>query len=229
MNPIPGRIIEVYTEGSHRIGLVEFDGKRRAIYLSLVPEAQVGDDVLFPAGFATERVQLKETRSPQRPPAGSGHAGGRTDFETDHAYRLLSELDPQQLIKLIPLAVDKQYATGEIIFPSGSTSLFLHLIVTGDVALEAVTDERKLQVQTLRAGDAMGWSAITGDGLTHFQARALSPVSTIAFPGDQLRAACERDPAMGYALMKRLVELASERLDMMRLKLAERPNVQIAR
>ncbi len=157
MNPIPGRIIEIYTEGSHRIGLVEFDGKRRAIYLSLVPEAQVGDDVLFHAGFATERVQLKETRSPQQQPAGGGQPAGRTNLETDHAYRLLSELDPQQLIKLIPLAVDKQYATGEIIFPSGATSLFLHLIVTADEALEAVTDERKHQDQTL-ARAATRWA-----------------------------------------------------------------------
>ena len=33
----------------------------------------------------------------------------RTDLETDRAYRLLSELDPQQLRKLIPLAQDKQF------------------------------------------------------------------------------------------------------------------------
>jgi len=65
----------------------------------------------------------------------------------------------------------------------------------------------------------MGWSAVSGSALTHFQARALSPVATIAIPGEQLREACESDPALGYALMKQLVELASERLDAMRLKL----------
>ncbi len=162
MNPLPGRIIEVHNEGSNRIGLVEFDGKRRAIYLSMVPEAQVGDDVLFHAGFATERVQPKEAGPTERQSAGRGLDGRRTDLETDHAYRLLSELDPRQLRKLIPLALDKQYAAGDIIFPSGATSSFLHLIVSGDVALEAVTDHQKLQVQRLRAGDAMGWSAITG-------------------------------------------------------------------
>ena len=96
------------------------------------------------------------------------------------------------------------------------------------MALEAVSDDQTVQVQTLHAGDAMGWSALTGDGLTHFQARALSPVSTVAFAGEQLRAACESDPAMGYALMKRLVELASERLDAMRMKLAEKANAQKA-
>ena len=51
-----GRIIEISGEGASRIGLVEFDGKRRCVYLSLIPDASVGDEVLFHAGFATERV-----------------------------------------------------------------------------------------------------------------------------------------------------------------------------
>ena len=87
-----------------------------------------------------------------------------------------------------------------------------------------MSGDRAVPVQTLHAGDAMGWSAFTGEGLTHFQARALSPVCTVAFSGDQLRAACDQDPALGYALMKRLMELVTERLDAMRLKLAEQSN-----
>jgi len=38
----------------------------------------------------------------------------------------------------------------------------------------------------------------------------------------ELRAACDQDPAMGYALMKRLLELVTERLDATRMKLAQR-------
>ena len=55
---IPGKILQVYKEGNNRIGLIEFDGKRRAIYLDLVPAAQAGDYVRFYAGFATERVDV---------------------------------------------------------------------------------------------------------------------------------------------------------------------------
>ena len=65
----------------------------------------------------------------------------------------------------------------------------------------------------------MGWSALTADCHTHFQARALSPVSTVAFPSERIREACDRDPAMGYALMKRLLELVTERLDKTRMQL----------
>ncbi len=220
-----GRIIEIHEEGANRIGLVEFDGKRRAVYLSLIPAALVGDEVLFHAGFATECIPHREAALPPPPAPKSAIslvATPKTRLETSGAYRLLNDLEPAQLRKLIQIAQDRYSDEGEIIFPSGATSSSLHLIVSGDVALEAMTDGRKQRVQTLHAGDAMGWSAISGDSLTHFQARALSPVTTVALPGAQLRALCDADPALGYALMKRLVELASERLDAMRVKLAER-------
>lgn len=215
--PLQGRIVEVYKEEAHRMGLVEFDGKRRAVYLSLIADVEAGDEVLFHAGFATERLPRRETAQ-----GGEPASGRKFSLETGAAYRLLSELDPQQLRKLISLAEERQYGAGQIIFPSGVASPFLHVIVSGNVTLEAASGDQSDEVQTLDGGDAMGWSALTGQGLTHFQARALTPVTTIAFPGAQLRAACENDPALGYALMKRLVELASERLDTMRLKLAER-------
>ena len=215
-----GRIIEIRQDGQNRIGVVEFEGKRRAIYLTLIPSASVGDEVLFHAGFATERIRHAPAETAPTQPAGNAEASG--------AYRLLNELDPAQLRKIIAIAHDRQYSRGDIIFPSGATSSFLHLIVSGDVALEAVTDGLKHEVQTLHAGDAMGWSAISGDTLTHFQARALASVTTVALPGAALRALCDADPALGYALMRRLVELASERLDAMRVKLAERTLVNAA-
>jgi CRP-like cAMP-binding protein/hydrogenase maturation factor len=227
MNPLPGRITEVYNEGDNRIGVVEFDGKRHAIYLSLVPEAQVDDYVRFYAGFAIERTEGNEGQPGHQGPSAEGEKPNLT-IEICRASRLLSELDPEQLLKLIPLTHNELFAAGEIVFHDGDKSRSLHLIASGDVALEEVSGTQPIQVQTLRqvqslrAGDAMGWSALTPGGRTHFQARALSRVGTIAFSGEQLRAACEQDPAIGYALTKRLIELVTERLDAMRMKLAEK-------
>jgi len=135
-----GRIVEIYKEGANRIGLVEFDGKRRAIYLTLIPSAQAGDEVLFHAGFATELVAPAEAPYPARRTASRNAAEGqKITLDSGSAYRVLSDLDPRQLRKIIPLAEEHQYTAGDIIFPAGATSSFLHLIVSGDVALEAVT------------------------------------------------------------------------------------------
>lgn len=137
-------------------------------------------------------------------------------LEMAHAYRLLSELDPRQLRKLLPLAEERQYGTGEVIFREGDKSTFLHLIVSGEVLLETAMGGEAIPVQTLRPGEAMGWSALTADCSAHFRARALSPVTTIVFPGGRLREACDQDPEMGYHLLKQLLELVTERLDAIR-------------
>ena len=92
-------------------------------------------------------------------------------------------------------------------------SSYLSLIVSGEVILEKIEGEEVIPVQTLRAGEAMGWSALTEDGRAQFRAHAVSPVSTIFFPGDRLREACDRDPAMGYHLTKHLLQVVTQRLD----------------
>ena len=141
--------------------------------------------------------------------------------EMAQTYGMLVELDPQQLRKLVPLAQHKQYSTGQVIFQIGDQSSFFHLIVAGDVVLEQLTGGKAVRVQTLHHGDAMGWSALVGNARAHFQARALSATATVAFPSDGLRDACDRDPGLGYALMKRLLDVVSERLDATRARVAE--------
>jgi len=142
-------------------------------------------------------------------------------LEMAHAYQLLSELDPQYVAKLLPLAKDKLYRRDEIIFPEGAKSQFLYIIIGGSVALETIAAGRPVRIQTLNPGDAMGWSSLTQSGRTHFQARALSQVSTIAFRGEDLRKACDEDPKLGYVFMKRLLDLVTERLDATRMQLVD--------
>jgi CRP/FNR family transcriptional regulator, cyclic AMP receptor protein len=140
-------------------------------------------------------------------------------LEMAQAYRLLTELEPRQLRKLLPLAEEQHFDAGRLIFREGDQSSFLYLIVSGDIALEMIIEGAPVRVQMLHAGEAMGWSALSAECTTHFQARALTPVSTIAFPGKRVREACDRDSEVGYALMKRLLELVTERLDATRMQL----------
>ncbi|HUA82514.1 MAG TPA: HypC/HybG/HupF family hydrogenase formation chaperone [Bryobacteraceae bacterium] len=57
---VPGKILEEYAVRRNRLGLVEFGGTRRPIFLDLVPDAHVGDYVRVHVGFATERVSEAE-------------------------------------------------------------------------------------------------------------------------------------------------------------------------
>ena len=46
----------------------------------------------------------------------------------------------------------------------------------------------------------------------HFSARALEPTKTIFFYGTRLREQCEQDHEMGYQIMKRIAEVATQSL-----------------
>lgn len=137
------------------------------------------------------------------------------------AYHLLSDLEPQHVARLLPIAHDAIFNRDETIFREGAQSENLYLIVAGSVALESMVNGRPVRVQTLHAGDAIGWSAFFESSRTHFQARAMTQVSCIAFRGDELREVCDHDPALGYAFVKQLLGLVTERLDVLRSQLTD--------
>jgi CRP/FNR family cyclic AMP-dependent transcriptional regulator len=140
-------------------------------------------------------------------------------IEMAETYRMLGGLNPQQLRSLATIAYPRQYSTGQVIFQIGEEISYFHLIVSGDVGLEQMSGDEPLRVQTLHHGDALGCFALSEGDRAHFQARALSAVTTVAFHGPTLRAACDRDPAMGYVLLKRLLDVISERVDATRSRI----------
>lgn len=135
------------------------------------------------------------------------------------AGRLLGGIDPAHLRTLLSLAQEMNFQQGEVMFQEGDKSSYLYLLVSGDVALELSTASGPYRVQTLSPGDAVGWSAIMMDQHAHFTARALTDVSTVALPGDDVLSLCDHNPEIGYVLMRRLLELIADRLDSTRLQL----------
>jgi CRP/FNR family cyclic AMP-dependent transcriptional regulator len=135
------------------------------------------------------------------------------------AGRLLGGIDPAHLRTLLSLAQEIDFKEGEVIFQEGDKSSYLYLLISGDVALELSTGSGSVRVQTLGPGDAVGWSTLTTGQHAHFSARALSAVSTVALPGDDLLSLCDHNPEIGYVLMRRLLELITDRLDSTRLQL----------
>ena len=93
--------------------------------------------------------------------------------------------------------------------------------MTGLVALEIAAPGHTFRVQTLFAGDELGWSALLMGSGKHFQARALERVEALAFEGADLLAACRDDPLFGFALMQRLLGVVAERLQATRLQLLD--------
>ena len=57
---IPGKITEIYKDGSLIMGKVDFGGVRKEVCLDYVPEAQIGQYVLIHVGFAISVLDEEE-------------------------------------------------------------------------------------------------------------------------------------------------------------------------
>ncbi len=119
-----------------------------------------------------------------------------------------------------------KFETGQTIFQEGCPANRFYLILSGSVVLESELAEpgKMLPVQTLGAGENLGWSWLFPPYLMHLSARALEPTQTIFFYGTRLREQCEQDHELGYELMKRIAEVATQCLRATQQRLAEKAN-----
>ena len=59
---IPGKITEIYNDGSLLMGRVDFGGVLKEVCLDYVPEAQTGQYVLIHVGFAISVLDEEEAQ-----------------------------------------------------------------------------------------------------------------------------------------------------------------------
>jgi CRP/FNR family cyclic AMP-dependent transcriptional regulator len=122
-------------------------------------------------------------------------------------------LSAQQLQLLAGSALEMNFETGAILFEEGSPANRFFLILTGQVVLASEMEDRNvIPIQTLGPGDDLGWSWLFPPYSTHFSARALEPTTTIFFYGTRLREQCEQDHELGFQVMKRIAEVATQSL-----------------
>jgi CRP/FNR family transcriptional regulator, cyclic AMP receptor protein len=128
---------------------------------------------------------------------------------------------PEHKAKLAALAKQVHFDADQVIFQEGEVHSVFYLLEEGMVALELEMPEHVMRVQTLYAGDEFDWSAVLSHAGKHFQARALSPVTALAFEGEQLLASFKSDPEFGLAFMLQLMGVVSERLRATRVQLLD--------
>jgi CRP-like cAMP-binding protein len=174
---------------------------------------------------ATIPIPDQPTEPSSNPDASTIEAGSAMPEEL---YPLVSQqpffkgLDPHQLQLLADSAMRMHFEAGQSIFEEGSPANRFYLILEGSVALESeVKDRGRITIQTLGPGDDLGWSWLFPPFYVHLSARALGPTKTIFFYGTRLREQCAEDHELGYQLMTRIAEVATQCLKATQLRLAE--------
>lgn len=97
-----------------------------------------------------------------------------------------------------------------------------YVIRAGRVAIEAEFPGRGwVTLQTVDAGEIVGWSWVFPPYKWTFDLRARETVHVVALDGKCLRTKCQADKAMGYELMQRFSRIMAERLRAARLQMMD--------
>lgn len=135
-------------------------------------------------------------------------------------HPFLVGMNHTQLTLLTDCAIPAYFRPGQIILREGEMANRFYLIETGKVVLESGGDfGRPVVVETIGAGDLLGWSWMFPPYVWHFTARAVEPTEAIFFYGTILREYCSRDPSLGYELFKRLAPVMIKRMQAARKKM----------
>jgi CRP-like cAMP-binding protein len=137
---------------------------------------------------------------------------------TKHAF--FHGMTPEHLAVLTDGAKATEFKAGNVLFREGEPADQFYLIESGKILLEAHEPAGGTTlVQTLAAGDVLGWSWLFPPFVWHFQARAVAPSSVIILDGAHLLVSAEHDHDFGYELMKRVAQVVIRRLQATRKQL----------
>jgi CRP/FNR family cyclic AMP-dependent transcriptional regulator len=141
------------------------------------------------------------------------------------AQPFLKGFTRQQLELMSNNAMAVEFPAGKTIFDEGLTANRFYVILKGEVALESRSRKkgsRPKLIQTIKAGDVLGWSWLFPPYEWNFAARAVKPTTAIIFFATTIRKQCESDPRYGYELMKRVSKVVIKRLQSTRYQLLKR-------
>ncbi len=131
------------------------------------------------------------------------------------------DLPPGDLQLLTGCAKNARFEAGQVFFREGEDADQFYLIRDGLVALEVFTPRGPAPIQTISAGEALGWSWLVPPYKWRFDARAVETTLVFALDGKCLREKCDEDPRLGYELLKRIAAIIADRLHATRLQMLD--------
>jgi len=142
-----------------------------------------------------------------------------TTLLSNHPF--LQNLPREQLDALASCAALQSFRANEKIFGKGHAADHFYLLTKGEVIVETpyLPGEGVVGVQSLAAGQPLGWSWLFPPYEWHFSARAVEDSEAIVFDAGQLRSLAEKDSAIGYQLAMRVGQMLNERLQYTRTRL----------
>lgn len=135
-----------------------------------------------------------------------------TDMITGHPF--FSDLTKEDIDFIAGCGKNVIFEENTFLAMQGGPADTFYLLREGSVALMLDSPLRPPMIyQTLTANEIVGVSWLVPPYKWTISAKAQSLTKAIALDGACLRAKCEKDPRLGYLLMKRLMHIMIERED----------------
>ena len=141
------------------------------------------------------------------------------DYLPEHPF--FAGLDATTVELAAGCATNVHFRPGALLFREGDPADVFYVLRHGRVSLQMRTPTEDVVLDTAHDGDVVGWSWLVAPYRWTFDARATEDTSAIAFDGACLRGKCESDPALGYAMLQRVVQVMSARLHSARVRLLD--------
>lgn len=134
---------------------------------------------------------------------------------------LFASLRAEEHAALAAMAVRESFPAGSTVFAEGDPPGDLYFVLEGRVTLcQRVTGRADTCFLSLRHGELLGWSALLRRPRVA-TARVVVASELLRFPASDLLELCERDPAVGYCVMRHAFEELADRLSDTRLQLLD--------
>ncbi len=198
---------------------VNFDLIRPQSYISIRPPPTK----VLPNGSKVWRVAQSEADKLRGEPLSIRYPDIERRLAT---HPFLKGMSSHDLELLALCAMPTEFDAGQIIFLEGDPANGFYLIETGNVVLEGKTSSGEpVVIDTVSAGEPLGWSWIFPPYLWHFDARATETCTAICLSGIMLRQHRDEDITLSHELFKRISEVIVRRLQAARGKLISREQV----
>jgi CRP/FNR family cyclic AMP-dependent transcriptional regulator len=131
-------------------------------------------------------------------------------------------IDRDDIKRIAQICEERTYRKGEIIFEENSSGVELYIIAEGEVEIlvdpamvsdqiETRSDEKV--IAHLHRGQSFGEIALVDQGIRSASARSTSKhTHLLVIPRTEILALCDKDPKLGYRLMRNLAADLSMKL-----------------
>jgi CRP-like cAMP-binding protein len=136
-------------------------------------------------------------------------------------FKVLGELDDQELERIAEIARVEERAAGDQIAAETTMAHTLYLVLGGRVDIRISSPGGKpVTIDSVGPGETFGWSAVVDSHTFTAATWVAQEARMIAINGDALRALFEDDNRIGYRVLKGIIDVVSRRVHALRSKLA---------